>query len=176
MKIQRVRWAGSNAVATRRSVKSVPDCCSGTITFSTGAHSITVAGSVLAVVASHLDDNCKSSCSQYPGDGAELDVVTQVVRIAQLQYAGAVPARGFPTQNFTVQFPVQEDSASYQVGAERFPIRRSRLKGSSPMEASTSRSGEIILIIVVVGNNMSRLEFDMFADIPPGVRWGDLVQ
>lgn len=64
--------------------------------------------------------------------------------------------------------------------------RESSFKGSNPMEASTSRYGEIRLINAVVvatvqkkqlsnnNNNMSRSYYVMHAIIPPRVRWCDV--
>lgn len=64
--------------------------------------------------------------------------------------------------------------------------RESSSRGSNPMEACTSGSKEIKLIIVVVptivwkqqlssnSSNTSRSNFTLHVAIPPGVRWSDV--
>ena len=141
----------------------------------------------------HSNDSCIASYSQYRGDNCRTSCSD--TGSVNCPVAGCRCSSSQNIANAELRSPVSNTGGQCELLGGSTDIfhweietqRKSSFRGSIPMEASTSGSEEIKLIIAVVAaavqkpqqisssSNMSRSNFIMIAYIPPGVRWGDLV-
>jgi len=155
MRLQCPRWARSSVIATRRLVRSVPDCGSRTITFATGAHNIIVADSVSAGVVNHLDGSFRSSCNQYPRDScrarcSDTNSGNFLVAVCRCSSSQGIPSVELCSPVSSVGGQCKLLGGSKEISHREIETQRECIfRGSNPMEANTSGSREIRLIIAI---------------------------
>lgn len=147
MRLECAKWAGYNAIATRRLVGSIMDCCNGTITFATGAHNTIVVDSV---------STNATSCSQYPGDNcrtscSDTSSVNCPVAICRCRSIQKIPNIELHSLVSSARGQCELPRGSREISHREIKAQREcSFRRRKPMEASASISREIRLIIAGV--------------------------